>query len=135
MFAPYVAATAFTITAAGTSLLLSSHSSLLCLAAIGIGLTIGAELDILALTLSRYFGLASFGRLYGLAYSVMILAGGCSPVLIAKLARDGDYTPGIIVSALGIFAAAALVVLLPKFKAARSLNDTPSWESTSPPAH
>jgi MFS family permease len=135
IFAPYVAAGAFMITTLGTALLLSSQASLLCLAGLGIGLTIGAELDILALTLSRYFGLASFGRLYGLAYSVMILAGGCSPVLIAKLARGGDYTPGIIVSAIGIFAAAFLVVLLPKFKAPRSLGGTPSWHPMSPPAH
>ena len=135
LFAPYVAAGAFMITTLGTALLLSSQAPLLCLAALGIGLTIGAELDILALTLSRYFGLASFGRLYGLAYSVMILAGGCSPVLIARLARAGDYTPGIIVSAIGIFTATFLVVLLPKFRTPRSLGGTPSWDSMSPPAH
>jgi MFS family permease len=119
LFAPYVAAGAFMITTLGTMLLLSSQAPLLCLAALGIGLTIGAELDILAFTLSRYFGLASFGRLYGLAYSVMILAAGCSPVLIARLSRAGDYTLGIIVSAVGTFAATVLVILLPKFKAPR----------------
>jgi predicted MFS family arabinose efflux permease len=134
LFAPYVAAGAFMITTLGTTLLLSSQAALLCLAALGIGLTIGAELDILAFTLSRYFGLASFGRLYGLAYSVMILAAGCSPVLIARLARAGDYTPGIIVSAVGTFAATILVALLPKFTAPRSMGDTASWDSMSPPA-
>jgi MFS family permease len=132
LFAPYVAAGAFMITALGTTLLLSSQAPLLCLAALGIGLTIGAELDILALTLSRYFGLASFGRLYGLAYSVMILAGGCSPVMIAKLARAGDYTSGIIVSAVGIFAAAVLVALLPKFETPRSLAGAASQDSMAP---
>ena len=95
-------------------------------------MTIGAELDILAFTLSRYFGLACFGRLYGLAYSVMILAGGCSPVLIAKLARSGDYTSGIIVSALGICAAAVLVALLPKFKSPRLLGGAASQDSIAP---
>ena len=132
LFAPYVAAGAFMITALGTTLLLSSQAPLLCLAAVGIGLTIGAELDILAFTLSRYFGLASFGRLYGLAYSVMILAGGCSPVLIARLARAGDYTSGIIVSAAGIFAATVLVARLPKFKAPRSLAGAASQDPMSP---
>jgi MFS family permease len=134
LFAPYVAAGAFLITTLGTTLLLSSQAPMLCLAALGIGLTIGAELDILAFTLSRYFGLASFGRLYGLAYSMMILAGGCSPVLIARLARTGDYTPGIIVSAVGTFAATVLVALLPKFKTPRSMGGTASWDSMSPPA-
>ena len=132
LFAPYVAAGAFMITALGTTLLLSSQAPLLCLAALAIGLTIGAELDILAFTLSRYFGLVSFGRLYGLAYSVMILAGGCSPVLIARLARAGTYTSGIIVSAVGIFAAAVLVALLPKFKAPRSLAGAASQDSMAP---
>jgi len=134
LFAPYVAAGAFMITTLGTTLLLSSQAPMLCLAALGIGLTIGAELDILAFTLSRYFGLASFGRLYGLAYSMMILAGGCSPVLIARLARAGDYAPGIIVSAVGTFVATVLVALLPKFKAPRSMGGTASWDSMSPPA-
>jgi predicted MFS family arabinose efflux permease len=132
LFAPYVAAGAFMMTALGTTLLLSSQAPLLCLAALGIGLTIGAELDILAFILSRYFGLASFGRLYGLAYSVMILAGGCSPVLIAKLARAGDYTTGIIVSAVGIFVAAILVVLLPQFRTPRSLAGMASRDSMPP---
>jgi predicted MFS family arabinose efflux permease len=134
VFAPYVAAGAFVITALGTALLLSSQASLLCLAALGIGLTIGAELDILAFTLSRYFGLVSFGRLYGLAYSMMIFAGGCSPVLIDRLAREADYTPGIIVSAVGTFAAAVLVALLPKFGAPRSTGNAARWDSMSPPA-
>ena len=111
--APRVAAAAFLVSAVGTTLLLSSSGPLLCAAALGIGLTIGAELDILALTLSRYFGVASFGRLYSLAYSTMILAGGASPLLIARLARAGDYTPAITTCAVGVLAAAVLVVLLP----------------------
>jgi hypothetical protein len=62
---------------------------------------------------------------------MMILAGGCSPVLIARLARAGDYTSGIIVSSVGIFAAGALVALLPNFKAPRSLAGAASQDSTS----
>jgi hypothetical protein len=114
--ASYVAATAFAISAAGTAMLLSSSTPILCLAALAVGLTIGAELDILAFTVSRYFGLASFGRLYGLAYSAMILAGGASPLLIARLARSNDYTLAILVSAVGVFAAAIAVALLPRIE-------------------
>ena len=117
VFAGYVAAAAFVLSAIGTFLLLSHVGALLCLAALFIGLTIGAELDILALTLSRYFGLASFGRLYGLAYSTMILAGGASPFLIARLSRSGDYTPAIVVCGAGLAIAAVFVALLPKFGA------------------
>jgi len=115
-FAPRVAAVAFALSAAGTAMLLSSSGPVLCVAALMVGLTIGAELDILAFTLSRYFGLASFGRLYSLAYSAMILAGGASPLLIARLAPANDYTHAIIVSAIGLLAAAAAVGSLPRFK-------------------
>lgn len=118
--APRVAATAFAISAAGTALLLSSSGPVLCLAALGIGLTIGAELDILAYTLSRYFGVDSLGRVYSLAYSTMILAGGASPLLIARLARSGDYAPAVATCAVGLLAAAVLVAFLPPLRLARA---------------
>jgi MFS family permease len=124
--APYVAAVAFLISAAGTAMLLSSQGPVLCLAALAIGLTIGAELDILAYTMSRCFGLASFGRLYSLAYSSMILAGGASPLLIAKLTRVDDYTVPIVVSSIGILVAAAAVALLPRFHADRAPDGAPA---------
>ena len=116
IFAPYVAAFAFAISAVGTTLLLSTSGLLLCCAALGIGLTIGAELDILAYTLSRYFGVPSFGRLYSLAYSVMILAGGASPLLIARLSSGGNYQPAIVVCAAGLGAFAVLVTFLPRYQ-------------------
>ena len=114
-FAPHVAAVAFAISAGGTALLLSTSGALLCMAALGIGLTIGAELDILAFTISRYFGVTSFGRLYSLAYSVMILAGGASPMFIGRLAHGDDYRPAILVCAGGLAVFAVVVTLLPKF--------------------
>ena len=115
IFALHVAAAAFAISAAGTALLLSTSGPLLCVAALGVGLTIGAELDILAYTLSRYFGVSSFGRLYSLAYSAMIVAGGASPLLIARLSADGDYRSAILVCAAGLTLFAILVSSLPRF--------------------
>jgi predicted MFS family arabinose efflux permease len=119
-FAPHVAAVAFAISGAGTAMLLSSQGPVLFAAALAVGLTIGAELDILAFTVSRYFGLASFGRLYSLTYSIMIFAGGASPLLIAKLAHGDNYTVPIVVSAIGLGAAAVAVALLPRFEAGRT---------------
>jgi predicted MFS family arabinose efflux permease len=115
VFAPYVAATTFAISAAGCVMLFGHSGLVLSLGALAIGLTIGAELDILAYVASRYFGLDSFGRLYSLAYSAMILAGGASPLLIAQLAPNGDYTIALAVSTIGMAAAAALVARLPRF--------------------
>jgi MFS family permease len=119
-FAPHVAAVAFAISALGTAALLSTSGPVLCFAALAVGLTIGAELDILAYTLSRYFDVRSFGRLYSLAYSSMIFAGGASPVMIAKLTRGDDYSLAIIVCSIGLAVAAVAVALLPKFKAGQA---------------
>ncbi len=118
LFAPYVAGIAFAVSAVGTTLLLSQSGLLLSFAALAIGVTIGAELDILGFTLSRYFGLANFARLYGLAYSTMILAGGASPLFIAKLALGADFTLPVIVCASGLALSALGVSRLPRFASA-----------------
>ena len=115
-FAPYVAAAAFALAASGCAMLLSDNTAVLYVAALAVGLPIGAELDILAYTLSRYFGLASFGRCYSLAYSFMIVSGGVSPVMIAYLAPAGDYTRVLVISAAGLLACAVAVALLPRFQ-------------------
>ncbi|MDB5703590.1 MAG: hypothetical protein JWN66_706 [Sphingomonas bacterium] len=111
--APRVAAAAFTVSALGCALLLQSNLALMSVAALAIGLTIGAELDILAYFVSRYFGLASFGRLYGLAYGCMIVAGGASPLLIARLSQSGGYPLALIVSTIGTIAGALILLMLP----------------------
>ncbi len=116
VFAPYVAAIAFVVSAGGDRP--PPHAlgpAPVACRARDRRVTIGAELDILAFTMSRYFGLASFARLYGLAYSTMIFAGGASPYLIARLAPAGDYSLAILVSASGLALSAVLVALLPKF--------------------
>lgn len=111
--APRVAAAAFTVSALGCALLLQSDLALMSVAALAIGLTIGAELDILAYFVSRYFGLAGFGRHYGMAYGCLIIAGGTSPVMIAWLARLGGYPLALIVSTFGTIAGALILLTLP----------------------
>jgi MFS family permease len=108
-----VAAVAFTISALGCALLLQSNLALMSVAALAIGLTIGAELDILAYFVSRYFGLASFGRLYGLAYGCLITAAGASPLLIAWLAQHGGYPLALVVSTIGTLTGAVILLTLP----------------------
>jgi len=114
-FSPrWVAAIAFTISALGCALLLLSTPLLMAIAALAIGLTIGAELDIMAYFISRYFGLANFGRLYGFAYGGLILAGGVSPLLITKIAEwGGGYALALIVSTIGTAAGAAILLAMP----------------------
>lgn len=115
-FAPFVAAFAFALAAVGTVMLMSDNYVVLAVGAVAVGLPIGAELDILAYTVSRYFGIQSFGRCYSLAYSTMIFAGGASPVLIAHFAPSGDYTTSLTLSAVGLAACAIGVACLPRFR-------------------
>ena len=110
--AQYVAAVAFTISGLGCMLLLTDNPLLVSIASLAIGLTIGAELDIMAYVIARYFGLDSFGRLYGLAYAGLIVASGASPLMIALVAGDDGYSSALIVSAIGtIFGAVVLLCI------------------------
>lgn len=119
-FAPYVAAVAFLISAAGCLLLLTSAAVPLCAAAFAIGLTIGAELDILAYMIARYFGVQTFGRLYGLCYGALIVSAGLSPMLISLMASEGSYTRALIISAIGTGAGAIMLACMPRYPLGRS---------------
>lgn len=111
--AQYVAAVAFTISGLGCILLLASNAALASVASLAIGLTIGAELDIMAYVIARYFGLDSFGRLYGLAYAGLIVASGASPLMIALVAGDGGFSTALIVSSIGTILGAAILLCIP----------------------
>lgn len=114
-FAPYVAAVTFLISGCGCLILLTDAPAMMYVAAFAIGLTIGSELDIMAYTFSRYFGVESFGRLYGLAYGGLITFSGFSPVLISYVEGWGSYSAALVVSALGTSSGAIILLFAPKF--------------------
>lgn len=108
-----VAAVIFMISALGCALLTSLNPLIIGTAALAIGLTIGAELDILAYIIGRYFGLDSFGRLYGLAYSFMMVGAGASPLLISAVADNGTYDTALLFSAIATFLGALILFFVP----------------------
>ena len=58
-----------------------------------IGLAAGAELDLLAFLVSRYFGLLDYGKLYGALYIFFSLGAGFAPVTFGKtFDAFGDYS-------------------------------------------
>lgn len=114
-FAPNVAIVTFVVSSLGCLMLLSDAPVLMYAAAFAIGLTIGSELDIMAYTISRYFGVQSFGRLYGLAYGSLISFSGFSPVLITWLEAHGGYSTALIASAIGTALGAAILYFAPPF--------------------
>jgi OFA family oxalate/formate antiporter-like MFS transporter len=76
-----------------------------------IGLSAGAETDLVAYLTARYFGLAHYGRIYGLQYSVFGFASGFSPFLFGRVFDQlGTYRP-ILYTAAVLFVAGAVLLL------------------------
>ena len=73
-----------------------------------IGAAAGSEYSLLPYMLTRYFGLRSFGQLYGLIYSASALGTGLGPVTMGgAFDMTGSYD-----NALAIFAAALVAVIV-----------------------
>jgi len=76
-----------------------------------IGLAAGAETDLVAYLTARYFGMAHYGRIYGLQYSVFGFASGISPFLFGKVFDQlGTYRP-ILYAAAALFVVGAVALL------------------------
>ena len=76
-----------------------------------IGLAAGAETDLVAFLTARYFGLAHYGKLYGLQYSVFGFASGLAPFVFGKVFdTTGSYRPILSVAAV-LFVLGALALL------------------------
>jgi predicted MFS family arabinose efflux permease len=74
-----------------------------------LGLMSGGEFDVLAYTLRRYFGLRSFGRMYGFAFSAFQLgATGGAALLATSVGRTGSYAVALAIFALAVVASMIL---------------------------
>lgn len=76
-----------------------------------VGLGLGAEVDIVAYLISRYFGLRSFAKIYSMAFSAFVLAGALGPLLMRwGFDLEGSYN-GVLIGFLGATLTAALMML------------------------
>jgi MFS family permease len=109
-FAPHVAVLLFGAIALGVALLGAVHGMwLVCFAALLVGLGVGAEVDIIGYLTSRYFGLRSFGEIFGWIWAVFGVSGGAGAYLMGVgFDKTGSYT----VPLAGFFCAALLAMLL-----------------------
>ena len=109
-FAPRVAGLLFSTVAIGIAFLALSHTiSSALIAALLVGLGIGAEVDIIAYLTSRYFGLRSYGAIFGSIWAVFGVSGGLGAYLMGF---GFDKTGSYVVPLSGFFCAAVLAVLL-----------------------
>lgn len=110
-FAPKVAIVFFALSALGFIVLLTSSSPLLMIAAaIMIGLSLGAEVDLLAYLCGKYFGLRSFGEIYGILFISVLLGSALGSVGFGfGFESMGSYAEVLIFCA--VINALALIVI------------------------
>ncbi|GAM97745.1 major facilitator superfamily MFS_1 [alpha proteobacterium U9-1i] len=81
-------------------------------AAISFGLALGAEADVLSYSTTRYFGLKSYGVLFGLYAATLTTGAGIGPVLGGLIHdRTGTYDL-LVMSAIGISLLASLLMFM-----------------------
>jgi MFS family permease len=110
-FAPRLAALFFGGAAFGIGLLWAGTATPLALVgAFLVGLGLGAEVDIIAYLMSRYFGLRSFGKLYSFGFGAFVLAGALGSLAMgAGFDLTGSYRAPL--SALFISTLVATVLM------------------------
>jgi len=110
-FGPHVAMFIFALAASGMALLWTGAPGVPAL--IGtflVGLGLGAEVDIIAYLMSRYFGLRSLGTAFGFAFGGFVLASGLGPLLMGfAFDRTGSYRAPLAGFFFAAMMAAALV--------------------------
>ncbi|MBR9909334.1 MAG: MFS transporter [Gammaproteobacteria bacterium] len=94
LWPPGVAACSLVLPALGCLVLLSGADSfvLLAIAVALFGLGAGAEFDIAAFLIARYFGLADYGRLFGFHQGLITVASSLAPLMFAVMySQSGGY--------------------------------------------
>ncbi len=88
-----------------------------------VGIGAGAEFDLAAFLVSRYFGMRDYGRLFGIHLGLITLASTLAPWLFGQLYRGtGTYQTTLMVCGV-IFLVGALVLL--------TLGRYPTFDRTS----
>ena len=115
--APWIGIGICLIGASGGLILHQAGVSHAGLAAIALGVALGAELDLLGFLVAQHFKLAQFGRIYGLQYGAFILGSGLGPLWVGAV-RDvsGSYAPALLVSSAGLLLTCVGFVVLPAYR-------------------
>jgi MFS family permease len=110
-----IGALAYGLPCLGCFLLLQfdgSTSQAIILAAV-IGLSLGAEIDVLAYLASRHFGLRNYGTIFGTLVGLITLGGGLGPLLIGMIFDStGAYTYALWIFIPAFLCASVLIASL-----------------------
>lgn len=115
-FAPRVAASMMTISAACIGAMAVVGAPAAALGAIAIGLSFGTELDLMGYLTARYFGMRAFGRIYGVAYTISLAGAALSNVGLGLIYdATKSYTVGLYCSAGLLLLSAVLFLTMRRF--------------------
>jgi len=109
---------------------------MLGLSAALVGLAAGAEFDLIAFIVSRYFGMRNYGLIYSIQMVALLFAGGLAPPVFGRIYDvAGSYSPILYVSA-GLFIAAPLLMFTlgryPDLKRGDVLQEAAAAPSAAP---
>ena len=113
-----VAFTCFLISAGGVGMLSAGAAGAPAfLAALTIGLSMGAEIDMLAYLTSRYFGVDNFGRFYGILFVSFLIGTALGPYTFGLAYETfGSYREVLLTAVVVIIVSAVMTLLLPAYK-------------------
>jgi MFS transporter, OFA family, oxalate/formate antiporter len=89
----------------------SSALAVITAAAFLLGFAAGAESDLIAFLAARYFGMAHFGRIYGMLYMPFGLFSAISPLIYAKVRDSTGSYDAILAAAMILFIAGGALLL------------------------
>ena len=117
-FAPRVALVFFLASAGGIVMLAAGAvGPTAFLAAVLIGLSIGAEIDLMAFLTTRYFGLRCFGEIYGLMFAALLIGTSLGPIAFGLVfEKTGSYVPVLILCAVLNAVVSFANLLLPRYR-------------------
>jgi MFS family permease len=118
-----VSAAALALPAIGCFMLVTINSNVpaLVAACVLIGIGTGAEFDISAYLLARYFGMRDFARLYGLLLGIVTIASALAPALFGLLYKSSGSYDSMLRVAVGCFIVGPGLLL--------TLGQVPRWVS------
>ncbi|VVE80391.1 MFS transporter [Pandoraea sputorum] len=117
VFAPRAAIAIFALSCVGCAGLLATNTPMsvyVCAALLGFGA--GAESDLLGYLISRYFGLAHFGKIFGWVFASFMTGSAVGPVLFGMgFDASGNYVAPLYGACIALVVVCALCALLPRF--------------------
>ena len=98
VFAPLIGSIIFALCGVGVAMLIASNgTALMFLGAVLVGLALGAEGDIAAYMISRYFPKHSYGRVLGFVYFLFAMGSAAGVFLLGQVyGVTGSYGAGIV---------------------------------------